>query len=123
LVAGVAAIAVRRTGAENLAFVLFLVGVAAEVVLFFEEEPVFAFQEIGSGEACDATADDDDVCLLCCVRFWERVAVANLVADRKVLALDDGRCGCSARFFEKRFVDRAAGSDRAGDYILDETAA
>src|SRR5260370_38108678 len=73
LVAGVAAIAIRRTGAENLAFVLFLVGVAAEVVLFFEEEPVFAFQKIGSGGACDATADDADGRVLCGARLWERV--------------------------------------------------
>jgi len=93
------------------------------VVLFFEEEPVFAFQEIGSGEPCDATADDDDVCLLCCVRFWEPVGVANLVADGKVLAFDERRRGCATRFFEKRLVDRAAGSNGAGNDILDETAA
>jgi len=51
------------------------------------------------------------------------VAVANLVADGKVLAFDERRCGCATRFFEKRFVDRAAGSNGAGNDILDETAA
>jgi len=45
LVAGVAAIAVRRTGAENLAFVLFLVGVAAEVVLFSRRSQSLPFRK------------------------------------------------------------------------------
>jgi hypothetical protein len=51
------------------------------------------------------------------------VAGAHLVADAEVFAFDEWRCGSSAWLFEKRFVDRASGSDGSGDDVLDEIAA
>jgi hypothetical protein len=40
-----------------------------------------------------------------------------------VFAFDERRCGCAARLFKERFVDRAAGGDGAGYDVLDEIAA
>jgi hypothetical protein len=71
-----------------LAVEFFLIGVAAEVVLLFEEKPVFAAKIIGGGEACDTASDDDDVGLRGGGRKFEVVAVAKLVADFEMFALD-----------------------------------
>jgi len=76
----------------------------------------------GRGEACDATADGCRVSAFLLRQVLGRVAVA-IGADGKVLALDERVRGCATRFFEKCFVDRAAGSDGAGNDILNETAA
>jgi hypothetical protein len=51
------------------------------------------------------------------------MAVANLMADGEMFAFDERRCGSAARLFEERFVDRASGSDGAGNDVLDEIAA
>ena len=123
MVAGVAAIAVGGAGAENLAFVFFLVGVAAKVIFFFEQQPVFAFEEIGGGKACDSAADDDDVSFSGSVGFGKRVAVADLVANAEVFTFDERRCRGAAGLFEEGFVDRATGGDGSGNDVLDEIAA
>jgi hypothetical protein len=58
------------------------------VVFCFEEEPTFAAKIIGGGEAGDSAADDDDVGLRGGGRKIEVVAVAKLVADFEMFALD-----------------------------------
>ena len=90
-VAFVAVISVSRAGCEGLAVEFFLISVAAEVVLFFEQEPIFAAKEIGGGEACDSATNDDDVGLRGGGRKIEVVAVAKLVADFEMFALDARR--------------------------------
>ncbi len=108
---------------EGGAFVVFLIGVAAEVVFLFEEEPVFAAEEVGGGEAGDATADDGDVNFFGGGGAGELVAVADLVADFEVFAFGagSGRMVCCSG--EEARVDGAAGGDGTGDDVLDEIAA
>ena len=101
LIAFVIFVGVRGAGGEGLALVFFLISVAAEVVFLFEKQKIFAAQEIGGGEAGDAAADDDDVGFARGVGAIERVAVANLVADFEVFAVNDrsrapaGGCGAA----------------------------
>ena len=95
LIAFVAVIGVGRAGGERLAVKFFFVGVAAEVVFFFEQQPIFAAKKIGGGKAGDAAADDDDVGFCSGGGKIEMVAVADLVADFEMFAIDEGR---AARF-------------------------
>ena len=61
LIAVIAFEGVGRAGGESCAIVFFLIGVAAEVIFLFEQQPVFAAQKIAGGKSRDAAADDDDV--------------------------------------------------------------
>jgi hypothetical protein len=90
-----------------LPLVFFLIGVAAEVVFFFEEQEILAAQEIRSGKACDASADDDDVGFARGVGTIECMAVANLVADFEMFAVHERSAG-RWRGCDKSGVDGAA---------------
>ena len=94
MIAFVAVIRVGRASGERLAVEFFLIGVAAEVVFFFEQKPIFAAKKIGGGKACDAAADDHDIGLCGGGGKIEVVAVAHLVADFEMFAIDEG---CAAR--------------------------
>src|SRR5258708_19885845 len=89
LVAVIAPLRVRGAGTVGLALVLFLIGVAAEVVLFCEKEPILAAQEIGGGKACYAAADDDDTGGARCLRAFETMTLANLIADCETFAVNE----------------------------------
>ena len=91
--------------------VFFLLGVAAEVVFFFEEQEILAAQEIRSGKACDASADDDDVGFARSVGTIECMAVADLVADFEVFSVHErgsGEWRWRLRCCDKSGVDRGA---------------
>src|SRR5258708_19991533 len=85
LVAVIAPLRVSGAGTVGLALVLFLIGVAAEVVLFFEKEPILAAQEIGGGKACYAAADDDDTGGGRCLGAFETMTVPQPKADSQPL--------------------------------------
>ncbi len=90
LVALVVAEGVGGTGGERLAVEFFLIGVAAEVIFFFEKQEIFAAEEIGGGEAGGACADDYDFDFAADGGEVERVAVADFVADFEMFAVDLG---------------------------------
>ena len=110
-------------GGEKLALVFLFVGVAAEVIFFFEKQPIFFAQEICGGKASHAAADDHDFGCAGGVGLGEGVAVANLVAHGEVFAFDErgGLVGSGLR--QQRIVDGTAGSDGACDHELDEITA
>ncbi len=89
LVAVVILVSVGRTGAIGLAFVFFLKSVAAKVILFLEEKPILAAEEIGGGEPRGAATDNDDVRLARGHGAFERVAIAKPVADFKLFAVNE----------------------------------
>ena len=88
LIAFVAAEGVRGAGGERLAVKFFLIGVAAEVIFLFEEQKIFAAEEICGGKAGGACADNDDFHVARCRGEIEGVAVANFVTDFEVFAVD-----------------------------------
>ncbi len=124
LISFIAAAGVGRAGAVNLAFEFFLKSIAAELRFFFEQEPILAAEEIGGGESRDAATDDDDVGLARGVGAFELMAIANLVTDFEVFAVNE-RAAWSFRIRrgQKSFIDGAAGGDGTGDDELDEIAA
>jgi hypothetical protein len=116
-------VGVRGAGGEGLATVFFLVGVSTEVVFFFKDQQVFAAEEVGCGEASDATAYDDDIGFAGGVGVFELVAVTDLVTNLKVLALNKrgGRVRIGCR--QQSSVDRTTGGDGTDDNELDEITA
>ena len=121
LVAVTAAKIVRGGGGIRLTGEFLLIGVAAEVIFLFEEQPIFAAEEIGGGETGHATTDDGDIHYAGGVGFGEGVAVADFVADGEMFAFDVGRFG--VRICQKSFVDGTAGGDGTSDQEFDEIAA
>jgi hypothetical protein len=124
LISFIAAAGVGRAGAVNLAFEFFLKSIAAELRFFFEQEPILAAEEIGGGEFRDAATDDDDVGLARGVGAFELMAIANLVTDFEVFAVNEGRAGrFGFRGGEKCLVDGTSRGDRARDNKLYEFTA
>src|SRR5258708_36710669 len=91
LVAVIAPLRVSGAGTVGLALVLFLIGVAAEVVLFFEKEPILAAQEIGGGKACYAAADDDDTGGGRCLGAFVTRTAAKLMGHCGAFSGNEGR--------------------------------
>jgi hypothetical protein len=95
------------------------------MILFFENEKIFAAQEISCGEARDTAANDDDVGLSRGVRAIERMAIPDLVADFEVFAVNERKSAgrrCMRRC-DKSGVDGAARGDGSNHNKLDEIAA
>ena len=105
LIAFVVAESVGGAGGERLAVEFFLIGVAAEVIFFFEKQEIFAAEEIRGGKSCGACADDHDFHFAAGGREIERVAVANFVANLEMLAVD---LGSGARGSGRECADGAA---------------
>jgi hypothetical protein len=76
------------------------------MVFFFEEQKILAAEEIGGGEAGDASANDDDVGFSRGVGTIECVAVADLVTDFEMFTLDE-RSAARWRRRDKSGVDGA----------------
>ncbi len=123
LIAIVALVGKCRAGGERLAFKFFLICVAAEVVLFFEKKKILPAQEISSREAGHAATDNNDGRFLRGGRDFESMAVAQLVANVEVFAVDERRRYRIGSSGEKCGIDGAAGRDRTGDDVLDEVTA
>ena len=79
-----------RAGSERCAVVFLLVGVTAEVIFFFEQEPVFALppRKYAAESPGDTAADNNDVGFFGGVGARELVAVAHLMADFEMFAFD-----------------------------------
>jgi len=93
--------------AENLASVLFLVGLAAELVLLFSRRisSPLPFRNRLGGPATPPPMMTMSALLVCVV--WERVAVSESVADGKWLASPPSTSGVAAAppgSFEKCFL-------------------
>jgi hypothetical protein len=95
------------------------------MILFFENEKIFAAQEISCGEARDTSTNDDDVGLSRGVRTIERVAIPDLVADFEMFAVNERRSTARRWMWlcDKRGVDGAARGDGSNHNKLDEVAA
>src|SRR5450432_2508521 len=103
-----------RAGGESRAVVFLLIGVASEVIFFFEQQPIstFAAEEICGGKTRDAAADDNYVGFFGGVGARELMAVADLVADFEVFAFDArGGGGFFVRDGEQTGIDGASGGD------------
>ena len=124
MITGVVAIGVSGAGGEGLTGEFFLVGVAAEMVFFFKQQPVvFVAEKIRGGEPRHASADDDHTCFFGGPGTIEHMAIADLMANFEMFAVH--RWSWRRRIWgrEKRGVDGATGGDGAGDYELDEITA
>ena len=97
-----------RTG---LAGKFLLKSIAAELRFFFEEELFFSRQKISGGESCDSPADDYDVGLVCGVRAFELMAVANLMAHFKMFAVNERAAGDFESGAGECFINRASCGD------------
>src|SRR5208337_2406748 len=122
-VAVIVAVAIGGTCAEHLAFVLFLVGIPAEVIFLFQKQPIFAAEEISGGKAGDTAADDGDIHFARGVGLWEGMAVANLMAGGEMLSLNEGRWRWAGRLGHECFVNGTSGSNGTGHNIFDEVTA
>jgi hypothetical protein len=108
-----------------LSCVFLLIGVASEMIFFFEKEKIFTAQEISSGEAGDTSSNDDDVGLSRGVGTIESMAIPDLVADFEVFAVNERRSTARrwTRLCDKRGVDGAARRDGSNHNKLDEITA
>ena len=124
LIALIISIGVRRAGPINLAFEFFLTSVAAELRFFLKKQPILAPEEISGGKTGEASSHDNDIGFAGGARVFERMPVANLVADFEVFTVNER---CRWRFpirrGQKRSVDRSAGGHGTGDDKLDELTA
>jgi len=125
LIAFVIYVGVRGTRGERLSRVFLLIGVASEMIFFFEKEKIFTAQEVSRGEAGDTSSNDDDVGLSRGVRAIERMAIPDPVADFVVFAVNERRSTARRwmRSCDKRGVDGAARGDGSNHNKLDEIAA
>ena len=102
----------------------FLKSVAAELRFFLKKQPVLAPEEISGGKTGEASSHDNDIRIAGGVRVFERMPVANLVADFEAFPVNERhRWRFRVRHGQKRRVDRTAGGHRTGDDKLDELTA
>src|SRR5271168_1636968 len=120
MIAIVVFVGVRRAGGEWLAGELFLIGVAAEVVFFFKQQPIFVSEKIAGGESGHAAADDYRRGFFCGSRAVEDVQVSHLVTDFKMFAIH-ARCWRGGiRGGQEGGVDGASRGYRSDHYVLNE---
>src|SRR6266513_2570932 len=109
LIALIISIGVRRAGPINLAFEFFLTSVAAELRFFLKKQPILAPEEISGGKTGEASSHDNDIGFAGGARVFERMPVANLVADFEVFTVNERRrWRFPIRRGQKRSVDRSA---------------
>ncbi len=94
------------------------------MILFFEEKPILAAEEIGGGKTRGAATDNDDVRFARGLGAYECVAIAKPVADFELFTVNE-RSGLGIRIGsgDKRLIDGAAGNDGAHNNKFDEIAA
>jgi hypothetical protein len=98
-------------------------GVAAEVIFLFEMEKILPAKEVRGGKPGDATTHDDNVGFACGVGAVERVAVADLMANVNVFAVNNRATGCRGMGSgDERRLDGTICRDGPGDDELDEIA-
>jgi len=109
LIAFIISIGVRGAGPINLAFEFFLNSVAAELRFFLKKQPILAPEEISGGKTGEASSHDNDIGFAGGARVFERMPVANLVADFEVFTVNERRrWRFPIRRGQKRSVDRSA---------------
>src|SRR5262249_19084267 len=108
---------VSRARGKSLAFVFLKIRVASKVWFLFQKQKIVLAKEISCGEAACSTADDDDVVTLGNGRMRKDAAIADLVANLKVIAVH-----LRLRFRgrgEQRKVNWASSRDRTRDAKCD----
>ena len=108
-------------GGIGLASELFEICIAAEMRIFFDKKEIVLVEEVSCGKAAKPSADDDDVEPSGNGGTRELKAVANLVADIEVLAIDE--CARLVLRSEKRESQGAASGHRASDDELENVPA
>src|SRR5580700_11839299 len=88
MIAGGAGVVESRTGAERLTLILFHRCIATPVRFFFQEQEIVSPQEIGRTQAANAPADDHNVVAFRNWRLRKCVAVADLMADFEMVAVN-----------------------------------